>query len=161
MKAWLFRHPNVLRWVFNFWPPFLFTGIWVEAINREFTYARVRLRSSPFTRNINGSQYGGSLFSMTDPVYATLMLGVLGWQRYYIWDRAATVEYIAPGHGPVFFEAKISEAFIEEACAATESGEKYEPIIHGQIVDRKGTVVAEVTRTLYIRLRPKYRPNND
>lgn len=161
MKAWLFRHPGVLRWIFNLWPPFLFTGIWVEALSADFTYARVRLRASPLTKNINGSQYGGNLFSMTDPIYATLMLGVLGWQRYYIWDRAASIEYIAPGHGPVFFEARLTPEMIEAARAATQHGEKYEPTIHGTIVDREGKVVAEVARTLYIRLRPKYRPAND
>ncbi|MBV7433529.1 DUF4442 domain-containing protein [Cardiobacteriaceae bacterium TAE3-ERU3] len=161
MKSWFIRHPNVFRCFFNLWPPFLFTGICVERIGADWMSARVRLRSSPLTKNINGSQYGGSLFSMTDPVYTTLLLAALGHDKYYVWDKAAEIDYQKPGRGTVFFEATLTPDFLEEIRQATQDGSKYLPTIKDRIFDRKGDTVAEVTRTLYIRLRPEYRPSHN
>lgn len=160
MKSWLIRHPNVFRWLFNLWPPFLFAGICVERIAADWRSARVRLCSFPLTKNINGSQYGGSLFSMTDPIYTTLLLASLGHDKYYVWDKAAEIDYQKPGRGAVFFEATLTPDFLEEIRQATKDGSKYLPMIKGRIFDHKGDTVAEVTRTLYIRLRPEYRPTH-
>lgn len=158
MKSWLIRHPNVFRWLFNLWPPFFFCGICVERIGADWTSARVRLRASPLTKNINGSQYGGSLFSMTDPIYTTLLLAVLGHDRYFVWDKSAEIDYQKPGRGPVFFEATLTPKLLDDIRTATQDGSKYLPTISGRIVDRSGDTVAVVTRTLYVRLRPEYRP---
>ena len=40
----------------------------------------------------------------------------------------------------------------------TANGDKYLPEVRNQVFDRNGTVVASVVRTLYIRLKPAFRP---
>ncbi len=157
-KAWLVRHPNWIRRLMNLWPPFLFVGIRVREISPDFRYARVELKSRPWTRNINNTQYGGSLFSMTDPIFALLLFGSLGWERYLIWDRAADIQFIAPGRGTLTAEFHVEDSQVHEIRLATQNGDKTFPEFQAQIRDAQGELVCTVHRTLYVRLKAPYRP---
>ncbi|WP_072577426.1 DUF4442 domain-containing protein [Suttonella ornithocola] len=155
---WWFKYPELMRRSFNLWPPFWLTGIKVEKVAPDYSYARVKLKWRPWTRNLNGSQFGGSLFSMTDPIYTTLLLARLGIKRYYVWDQAAEIVFKKPAYGAVWFEAEVSDAFIEDIRQQTASGEKYLPKVVNRLVNKNGDLIAEVNRTLYVRLRPAFRP---
>ncbi|WP_127557061.1 DUF4442 domain-containing protein [Saccharospirillum alexandrii] len=158
MRNLFFRHPFLFRWVMNLWPPFLFTGVKIVAINSDFRYARVDLKWRPWTRNINNTQFGGSLFAMTDPLYALMLYGCLGWDRYLIWDKKADIEYIAPGNGRLTAEFHIEDDQLHSIKAATASGEKCFPVFTVNVRDREGNLVCHVERTLYVRLRHRFRP---
>lgn len=155
---WWFKSPKLMCWVFNLWPPFWFTGIRVEQISSDFCHARVRLKWRPWTRNINGSQFGGSLFAMTDPIYSVLLMGQLGMKRYYVWDSEAKIVFKKAAFGAVWFHAHVSAEQIAKIQEHTANGEKYFPEFVDTIVNAKGETIAEVHRTLYVRLQPKYRP---
>ncbi len=157
MRAWFFRHPRVMRFIMNLWPPFFFCGIVIEDISSDFRQASVALKWRPWNLNANGSQYGGNLFSMTDPVYPSLLLALLGWERYYVWDKGAIIDYVAPGRGKVFFKASVSQKLLNNIIEHTKTGEKYQPWIEGDIIDKEGKIIAHVKRQLYIRMRKEYR----
>ena len=53
--------PSALRRVLNLWPPFLFAGVHVGAIARDWRQARVELRMRPWNRNYVGTHFGGFL----------------------------------------------------------------------------------------------------
>ena len=57
-----------LRRRMNLWAPLRYSGIVVTHISPDFTHLRAKLRNLPYTRNMNGSQFGGSLLSITDPI---------------------------------------------------------------------------------------------
>ena len=95
--------PRLLRWGLNLWPPFRGAGIRVRHIAQDWSEARVELRAGPLKRNFVGTHYGGSLFSMTDPFYALMLMHRLGGQ-YLVWDQAASIDFIAPGRGRVVTE---------------------------------------------------------
>lgn len=159
IREWFLKKSNRLRWVLNIWPPFLFSGIKVMYISEDYRRCKVKLKNWPGTRNINGTQYGGSLFSMTDPIYGTLFMGVLG-SRYYVWDKSAKIDFVKPGVGEVYVECEISDELLKEVLENTKTGHKFFPEVKNIIYDKNKNVVAIVTRTLYIRLKPSFRPND-
>jgi len=69
--------PATLRRIMNLWPPFLFSGIRVEAIADDWRYARVRLKLRWYNRNYVKTQFGGALFAMVDPFWMILTLEAL------------------------------------------------------------------------------------
>lgn len=160
LKEWIFKKPSRIRTVLNLWPPFLFTGIKVMEISDDFRRCKVKLKNWPGTKNINGTQFGGSLFAMTDPLYSLLFLGVLG-SRYYVWDKAAHIDFIKPGVGEVYVEVEIGDDLLKDVMENTKSGQKYFPEVKNIIYDKKHNIVAIITRTLYIRLKPSFRPNGE
>ena len=62
----------------NLWPPFLFSGISVREISKDFRHTKVRLKKKLLTSNYVGTLFGGSLFAMTDPFYMVMILKNLG-----------------------------------------------------------------------------------
>jgi acyl-coenzyme A thioesterase PaaI-like protein len=141
---------GMLRFGMNLWPPFLGAGIRVLEIAPDFRSVTVRLRHGLLNRNYFGTHYGGSLFSMTDPFYALMLLHNLE-RGYIVWDKAATIEFKAPGRGSVFARFRLDQAQIDAVRAATAGGEKYEPTWSVDVTDAAGTVIATVAKTLYVR----------
>lgn len=72
----------------NLWPPYLGAGIRVRSIAADWSEATVELRQRRLNRNYVGTHFGGSLFAMTDPFYALLLMHRLG-ERHLVWDQAA------------------------------------------------------------------------
>ena len=118
MNASTFRH------AMNLWPPFLFNSIRVQSISPDYSEARVVLRLRPWNRNYVRSQFGGSVFAMTDPFWMLLVMHQLG-NDYFVWDKAGaidayrTVLAIKPG----FYPAAINLGTARRASGFHESNQ--------------------------------------
>lgn len=152
MKAGLFR---VLA---NLWPPLFFAGIKATHVAADYRAVSVTLKLRFYSRNIVGVQYGGSLMSMTDPWYMLMLMENLG-DDYFVWDKQADIEYVAPGKTHVHAEFFLSDELIDEIRAKTASGEKYTPEFVVNIKDDNDQLVARVKRRVYIKLKPRARSN--
>lgn len=142
--------PDRLRRVVNVWPPYRFAGIRVERIAPDWSSAVVSLGLNPANRNYVGTQFGGSMFSMTDPFFMLLLMNLLG-RDYVVWDQRGEIEYLRPGRTRVRATMTVDEATVAEIRAAAASGEKVLRWFETDIVDTSGEVVARVRRQLYIR----------
>ena len=69
---------GTLRLLMNLWPPFIGAGIHVERLAPDYREAVVRMRLGLLNRNYMGTHFGGSLFAMTDPFFALLVMHNLG-----------------------------------------------------------------------------------
>jgi acyl-coenzyme A thioesterase PaaI-like protein len=150
--------PRHLRFGMNLWPPFLGAGIRVRHIAEDWREVIVDLRHGLMNRNYVGTHYGGSLFSMTDPFYALMLMHLLG-ERYLVWDRAASIEFLAPGRGTVTARFALSPQRVDEIRAQAASGEKVLPKFDVEVRDSDNALVARVCKTLYVRLKPRFRPS--
>ena len=150
-------NPRLLRWGMNLWPPFRGAGIRVRHIADDWSEARVELREGLLNRNFVGTHYGGSLFSMTDPFYALMLIHRLGGQ-YLVWDQAASIDFVAPGRGRVAAVFSLNETQVEAIREQAAGGQKVLPQFEVEVKDEAGALVARVRKTLYVRLKPRYRP---
>ncbi|MDV3468124.1 DUF4442 domain-containing protein [Stenotrophomonas sp. C3(2023)] len=150
MKANLFRHG------INLWPPFLLAGIHVTSISADYRQIEVELRMRPWNRNYVGTHFGGSLFAMTDPFWMLGLLHTLG-RDYYVWDRAAAIEFLKPGRGTVRTRFDITDVLLEELRSEAAEGAKVLRWFTNDVVDQQGDVVAQVRKQVYVRLKPAAR----
>ena len=148
--------PRLLRWGMNLWPPYLGAGIRVRSIAPDWSEAVVELRDRWLNRNYVGTHFGGSLFAMTDPFFTLLLLHRLG-GRYLVWDQAARIDFVAPGRGTVSARFVVTEERVAAIREQAAAGTKVLPEFEAEIRDRAGEVVASVHKTLYVRLKPRYR----
>ncbi|MFT3735553.1 MAG: DUF4442 domain-containing protein [Rhodocyclaceae bacterium] len=142
------------RILMNAWPPFVGAGIRVEHIGTDFRDARVRMHQRLLNTNIFGTHFGGSLFAMTDPFFALLILRNLG-RDYVVWDSAAHIDFKLPARGTVHATFCIDDAILNDIRSRTDGGDKYEPVFQTDILDTRGDVVATVSKTIYIRRKPR------
>ncbi|MBA1201549.1 DUF4442 domain-containing protein [Pseudomonas capeferrum] len=152
----LARRARLLRWLLNIYPPYLGAGIRVQHISPDMRHVKVRMKLTRWNRNYVGTQFGGSLYSMVDPFYMLLLMEQLG-RDYIVWDKAASIDFIAPGKGPVFAEFHIDDDLLEDIRRQTASGKKCLPRLQVDIRDAAGELVARVDKTLYVRLKPQAR----
>ncbi len=152
----LARKARLLRWLMNFYPPYLGAGIRVRHISDDFRQAQVRMGLRWYNRNYVGTQFGGSLYSMTDPFFMLMLLQNLG-DDYVVWDKAANIEFVSPGKDRVYADFTITEQLLDEIRQHTAGGDKYLPRLHVEVRDEQGTLVARVQKTLYVRLKPRMR----
>ena len=134
----------------NIWPPFLFSGISILEISRDYRYARVRLKKKVLTSNYVGTLFGGSLFAMTDPFYMVMVMKNLG-QGYIVWDKRSEIEYVSPGKSTVYAEFHLSDDDLNEIRREVAASGKYLKWFEVDIKAADGTVVAIVKKQIYIR----------
>ena len=145
--------PELFRRGINLWPPFLGAGVRVTRVADDYREIDVALKLGPHNRNYFGTQFGGSMFAMTDPFFALMMLQNLG-AGYVVWDKAATIRYRQPGRGDVFAHFRLEASAVDRARKATMHGARHEPTFRVTIVDRDDDAVADVEKTLFIRRQP-------
>ncbi|WDS53692.1 DUF4442 domain-containing protein [Vibrio aestuarianus] len=151
-----FYKPNIVKWALNSRPPFCGAGIYIDEISEDFRQVKMRLKLRWWNKNANRTQYGGSIFSLTDPVYSLMLMGILG-EKYYVWDKEASINFIKPGQSDLYADFEITQDQLDTIFASTVNGDKCFPefIIH--VKNAQGDVVSEVQRKLYVRKKPKYR----
>lgn len=136
----------------NLYPPFLGAGIKIHSFNPSENRIDVRMKLSFFNKNYNGSHFGGSLFSMTDPFYAMILIKKLG-PAYIVWDKEATIRFKKPGLGLVTASFIIPQEEIERIKSVVDTQGKMEPKFTAKILNQNGETVAEVDKVLYVKRR--------
>ncbi len=144
---------NRMRWGMNLWPPLLFAGIHVLQLDPDWREARVVLRMHRWNRNLVGTQFGGSLFAMTDPFWMMLLMNRLGGD-YIVWDSAAEITFVSPGRGDVFAHFVLDDARVAQIRAVADAGHKHREWFEVDVATADGSVVARVRKQVYVRRKP-------
>ena len=147
---------RTLRRVLNIWPPLLFAGIRVESWSDDWRHAHVRLGFNRLTSNFVGTQFGGSLFAMTDPFWMLLVMHQLG-NDYFVWDKSGAIDFVAPGREDVYAHFKLEDSVVDELRLAAAGGEKVLRWFETEVKTAGGEVIARVRKQIYVRLKPKAR----
>jgi hypothetical protein len=145
------------RWI-NFWPPFLGMGIRVTRIAPDMKAVDVEMKLYFWNANYVGTQFGGSLFAMTDPFYMLMLMANLG-DDYIVWDKAASIRYRKPGKGTVRAEFRLSDSQIDDIREKLKTLPKYEPVFTVEVKDEAGVVIAEVEKVIHVRKKQATEPS--
>jgi acyl-coenzyme A thioesterase PaaI-like protein len=154
MMQLIYKHPFIFKFGLTWWAPFLGTGISIKSIAPDYSSITIQMKSRWYNRNAFGTHFGGSLYAMCDPFYCLLLVALLG-KDYYVWDKAATIDFVKPGKGTMTAVFDWSKAQVDEIIAQAASGEKIHPQRTMTIMNEAGEVVARVDKTLYVKKRPK------
>lgn len=138
------------KWRINLYPPFLGAGIKVEHITEDYRAIDVSLGLRWYNRNYVGTQFGGSLYAMTDPFYMLMLMHLLG-RDYIVWDQSAKIDFVSPGKGKVWARFRLTQEEIDRVKAEAESGAPLRPVYVVEIRDEQDGLVARVEKTLYVR----------
>jgi acyl-coenzyme A thioesterase PaaI-like protein len=144
-----FRQRLLMRLV-SLYPPYLGAGVRVSHHKDDPTRITVRMGLHWWNRNLFGTQFGGSLYSMCDPHFVFIVMKNLG-PLYVVWDKAAQIEFRRPGRGRVTAEFHVPQETLDGIRAAADRGEKVEPVLLVDVRADDGEIVARVTKRLWVR----------
>jgi len=143
---------TTLKRLLNWYPPWIGAGVRVKELSPDFRHAVTEMNLTWFNRNYVSTHFGGSLYTMCDPMYMLMLLNILG-SDYIVWDKAASIEYLRPGRTTVTAEFHISDNLVQ-SLQAMEPNEKRIFDLHVDVKDTEGEVVARVTKTEYVNRKP-------
>ena len=151
--------PYLLKMRINTYAPYIGAGIKIEHINLDQGLCVVSMGLNSLNKNIVGTQFGGSLYSMVDPFYMLMLMHQLG-SSYVVWDKSSHIDFVAPGNSKVTARMKIPSDEIKTIQDLAKDGEPVFREYKVDIVDEQQKIIATVTKTIYIRLR-KYSKSKD
>lgn len=144
--------PHLLKLRLNTYAPYIGAGIKIDHISLDQGLCVVSMELTTLNKNIVGTQFGGSLYSMVDPFYMLMLMHQLG-SNYVVWDKSSHIDFIAPGNSKVTARMKIPSTEVITIQELAKDGEAVFREYKVDIVDDQQKLIATVTKTLYIRLR--------
>lgn len=134
----------------NFYPPFVGAGVRVKNISASGNRFEVEMKLRWYNRNLYGTHFGGSLYSMCDPFFVFAAFSGFG-DGYILWDKSARIEYKRPGKGTVKAVFEITPEELDKMKKIVDEQGKKTFTFHTQVTDRDGQTVAEVEKEIYIK----------
>ena len=141
----------------NLYPPFLGMGIRVRSYSDDFSRFEVELKSRWYNRNLFGTHFGGSLYSMCDPFYVFIVTMNLG-PDYIVWDKTAAIEFLKPAKGTILAVFEVGKDRLDEIRTEVDSLGKNTYHFETELHDETGLMVARVKKEVYVRSKARARP---
>ena len=141
---------RLLRWKFNLFPAYRRSGARVTYIDESLLEVRIRLPLNRATRNLNGTIYGGAIYSAVDPLHAVMLVTKLG-PGYRVWTKEARVQFKRQGRTDLVARAALAQAEVDalrEEIDRTGKAERDYPI---DLTDRDGHVCATCDILIHFR----------
>ena len=140
---------HLLFYVWNFWPPFFGAGITVHHVSKDMLFAKMRLKRRPWNKNLVGTQFGGSIYAMTDPIYMAMLVNSLG-KAYIVWDKASTIRFRKSGRTDLWADFQLSISDIEDIKSCLQATDKIDWERDVLVKNVDGETVAEVHKVIHI-----------
>jgi thioesterase domain-containing protein len=105
---------------------------------------------APLLGNENhiGSMYAGALFTLAEMPGGALFLTTFDPTKYYPIIKELTVKFLHPAHSDIIVEVFLSSEEVDRIIREISKQGKAEFVLHGELKDKSGTVVA-TSRGLY------------
>ncbi len=137
------------RWGFNWFPAFRGTGGKITHISADYRVVAAKLPLRRKTRNYVGTIFGGSMFSVVDPVYMVMLYKILG-NQYSIWVKSAEIEFLKPGKSTLYAVFQLPESETKKIEQAVSIRGKTQCDLTIELTDKNGTVHAVVRQCLHV-----------
>lgn len=134
----------------NWYPPYLFSGIKIIDHAPDFSMFRSRLKLTWYNKNLVGTAFGGSLYSMCDPFFMFILIIYLG-DEYIVWDKYASIDFVRPGKETVFAEFRLSKEELSEIKSRVDREGKIVCEFPCEIRTESGELIATLKKGIYLR----------
>lgn len=151
IRTWSARR---MRWILTLFPAMLFQRIVPVYFSDDFRSARVRVKRSILTRNLNGTTFGGTIYSAGDPVFALMYWQALARRGVATrsWLMAARAQYRKPATTSLAIDFELSSADLDAAEEELRRRGKSVRIHLVEVRDEHGVVCAELELVTFLRL---------
>jgi len=146
--------PWQLKWMLNLYPPLLFNAVRMVEVSPDFHRCKVRVFRVPWTRNLQGTLFGGTIYSAADPFTALLFWQIFAHrgQRVQAWLRRARVHYKKAAATALTLEFRLTPEQVDEAAAALAVKGRFARFYATDAIDRAGDVCCTIETEIYLRL---------
>ena len=151
-----FKKATLFRILFNMSPMYKRSCGKIIFTSEDLHVVKIKIPLSYKNKNYVGSIFGGSLFAATDPIYMIQLMQILG-KDFVVWDKKTEIKFKRPAYDNAFATFEFTTTEINKILQKVEVENEidYTKILH--ITDKKGTIFAELDKTLYIASKAFYK----
>lgn len=142
--------PWLIKLLVNSYIPYVGAGVRLTRVDLEKGMVEVAMPLTKLNKNFVGTHFGGSLYAMVDPFYMLILIYKLG-KEYVVWDKAASIDFVAPGHGRVTAKMQVDDTEIKTIRDLAADNQPVLRTYTVEILASDGSLVANVNKVLYIR----------
>ena len=144
---------RLMRWRFNLHPAYRRSGARITYIDANLREVRVRLPLCRATRNLNGTIYGGSIYSSVDPIHAVMLVNLLGPHEYVAWTKEARVRFLRQARTDLTARVVLTDEEVRAVREEVESTGRVERQYTVELIDARKHVCAACDITVHIHAR--------
>ena len=149
---------RLMRWRFNLHPAYRRSGARITYVDASLREVRVHLPLCRATRNLNGTIYGGSIYSAVDPIHAVMLVQLLGPRDYVAWTKAAHVRFLRQARTDLNARITLTGEEVLSVHDEVERTGKVERRYPLELTDAHGHVCAACEITVHIHARSARAP---
>ncbi|OQV16476.1 hypothetical protein BV898_09466 [Hypsibius exemplaris] len=157
MAQLVFKHRTLVFKLISWWPPYRAAGISLSRVSEDLREMDVQMKMHWWNKNVFGTHFGGSIYSMTDPWYVFMLQRNLG-RGYMVWNKTSTVRFRNPGKGTIAAKLKLTEKQLAEVRADLDRSGRSEPVFNVQVFDTFGKLIAEVHQIISVKVKGNDKP---
>lgn len=151
-----FKKSTIFKSLFNISPMYRRSCGRIIQTSEDMSYVLVRIKLSWRNVNYNGSIFGGSLFSATDPIYMIQYIELLG-HDYVVWDKSAKIYFKKPARETVYAEFVVTPSEVEEVKQQVELNGAYTFNKEVNITNKDKTIVYAIAeKEIYVATKAHY-----
>ncbi|MES2837995.1 MAG: DUF4442 domain-containing protein [Bacteroidota bacterium] len=141
------------KWIMNLYPPLLFNRVVTKRISKDFKEVDVVIKKSWINKNLQGSIFGGTLFSAADPFYAMMYWNIFAHRKVKMeaWVRHIEGDYSKPSNTNMYLQFRITDAEILEAEQSVERDGKFKKFHTIELKNEQGEVCVSFKILVIIR----------
>ena len=145
--------PFWLKWMMRLYPPLLFNRIVLQRVSKDFKEIDVVIKRSFLNRNLQGTIFGGTIFSAADPFHSLMYWQIFAQQNIpcEAWLRAAEISYIKPGASNLHLAFRITDEDINDATQMLEKEGRVKKWHTVQMLNATNELCVEVKVLVYLR----------
>ena len=145
--------PRSFKWLMNLYPPLFFNRIRVVRVSKNFKEVDVVIKKSLLNKNIQGTIFGGTLFSAADPYYSMMYYQIFSQKglKLQAWLRAAEINYIKPGTSDLSLKFRITDEELNRAIETVEREGRIKEWHTVNMIDTCGDICVEAKVLVYIK----------
>jgi acyl-coenzyme A thioesterase PaaI-like protein len=126
------------------------TGGRITYIANDLRRVQIKLPLNWKTKNYVGTIFGGSMYSVVDPIYMVMFIKLFG-PDYTVWDKSAIIHYKKPGRSTLTAEFSINEKELNAIRQALRKQAGIDRIYQVELSDEANKVYAVVEKTIYFK----------
>lgn len=141
------------KWIMNLYPPLLFNRVITKRISSDFKEVDVVIKKSWLNKNLQGSIFGGTLFSAADPFYAMMYWNIFAHRKLKMeaWVRHIDGDYKKPSNTKMFLNFRITDAEILEAEESVAKEGRFKKFHTIDVKNEQGEVCVTFTILIIIK----------
>ena len=144
---------RLLRWKFNWFPPYRGSGARITYIDADLHEVRLRLPLNRRTRNLNGTIYGGSIYSAVDPIHAVMLAHLLGLADHVAWTKEAHIRFKRQARTALTARFVLEPREVADVRAEVARNGKVERTYPVELFDADGRVCASCEILVHVHTR--------